>query len=326
MKRISMAVLLLVMLNMGCATTGDPFAGADISNSRVFGVHYIAKITEIPAGALELQLWVPLPQDNGQQRISAVDLKPSVDCRVTRDERYGNRMVFFSIQDPPPELNVALSFRVHRLANEQGSGTRRYVPAVSRDISLMAGSLVPLNAEIRAMAAKIIEGKNGNVAKARALYDHVLKEMTYDKSGIGWGRGDFEHARKICKGNCTDYHAYFIGLCRNAGIPAFFEIGLSIPSEGAHGKTGGYHCWAYFWSGKDWVPVDISEADKYPEKTDYFFGNHCMNRVAFARGRDITLEPIQKSEPLQFFIYPYAEIDGKLHAKVEKVSYFKNLD
>jgi len=78
------------------------------------------------------------------------------------------------------------------------------------------------------------------------------------------------------------------------------------------GKKGGYHCWAKFYlPGKGWVPVDISEADKAPEKTDYFFGSICENRVRFSRGRDILLEPNQRGERLNYFgPDPYIEVDG----------------
>ena len=36
-----------------------------------------------------------------------------------------------------------------------------------------------------------------------------------------------------------------------------------------------------------------------------------MNRVFFTYGRDIRLSPEQKGDPLNYFIYPYAELDGK---------------
>jgi hypothetical protein len=57
--------------------------------------------------------------------------------------------------------------------------------------------------------------------------------------------------------------------------------------------------------------VDISEAWKDPKKYDYFFGSVDANRVQFSLGRDLTLKPKQDGSPLNFFIYPYAEVDGK---------------
>ena len=62
---------------------------------------------------------------------------------------------------------------------------------------------------------------------------------------------------------------------------------------------------------KGWVPVDISEADKHPQLKEYYFGNLTENRVTFITGRDIELVPKQDGNPLNFFVYPYVEVDGK---------------
>jgi hypothetical protein len=59
------------------------------------------------------------------------------------------------------------------------------------------------------------------------------------------------------------------------------------------------------------VPVDISEADKDPSLKDYYFGRLTENRVTFSVGRDLVLVPKQAGEPLNFFVHPYVEVDGK---------------
>jgi len=59
------------------------------------------------------------------------------------------------------------------------------------------------------------------------------------------------------------------------------------------------------------VPVDISEAWKDQNKKDYFFGANDVNRVQFSMGRDLVLNPAQAGEPLNYFVYPYVEVDGK---------------
>ena len=70
--------------------------------------------------------------------------------------------------------------------------------------------------------------------------------------------------------------------------------------------------------GIGWIPVDASEAAKNPVKREYFFGAHDENRVEFSIGRDLTLNPKQAGEPLNYFVYPYAEVDGKAFASVDK--------
>jgi len=96
------------------------------------------------------------------------------------------------------------------------------------------------------------------------------------------------------------------------GVPARFTIGLPLPEERGGGEIAGYHCWAeFFAAGRGWVPIDASEAAKAPAKREYFFGALDENRIEFSRGRDLVLVPAQSGEPLNYFIYPYAEWNGQ---------------
>ena len=151
--------------------------------------------------------------------------------------------------------------------------------------------------------------------------------MTYDKNHSGWGLGSTRHACDVGKGNCTDFHALFNSLCRAQGIASGFEIGLYLPYEkGKVEPLGGYHCWAFFRvPGKTWVPVDCSEGDRFAERKEFFFGGHTSNRVTLSAGRDIVLELRQAGEPLNYFLNPHAEADGK-PVKTEKAWRYRDLD
>jgi len=150
------------------------------------------------------------------------------------------------------------------------------------------------------------------MARAKAFYDLVNGHMKYDKTNPGWGRGDSVWACDSKTGNCTDFHSLFISLARAHKIPAKFEIGFSIPEKRGKGPVAGYHCWAKFRpTEKGWVAVDISEANKEPKMKDYYFGNLTEDRVTLTTGRDIDLVPQQKGKALNYFIHPYAEVEGK---------------
>ena len=143
--------------------------------------------------------------------------------------------------------------------------------------------------------------------------------MRYDKSGTGWGRGDAVFACDAKRGNCTDFHALIIGMARSVGIPARFAIGLPLPETRGPGELPGYHCWAELYvKDRGWLPVDASEAAKTPDKRNYFFGHHDENRLELSRGRLLVWEPPQHGVPLNFFVYPYAEVDGKPHEAVDR--------
>jgi transglutaminase-like putative cysteine protease len=150
--------------------------------------------------------------------------------------------------------------------------------------------------------------------------------MKYDKSGTGWGRGDTLWACDSKRGNCTDFHSLFISMARSQKIPARYEMGFSIPTDKHSGEVPGYHCWSDFYlQGTGWVPVDISEAWKHPEQHDYFFGAHDVHRVQFTMGRDITLSPPQHGLPLNYFVFPYVEVDGKEFSNVATKNSFADM-
>ncbi len=171
---------------------------------------------------------------------------------------------------------------------------------------------IPLTGPIRERAERVCRGLGNDRAKIRALYDHVLATMRYEKRGTGWGRGDALWACKAGYGNCTDFHSLLIGLARSEGIPARFFMGFPLPTDRRTGRVKGYHCWAelYDCQQKRWIPVDASEAWK-AGKPDAYFGRLPADRIVFTVGRDLVLEPPQDGPPLNYLIYPYAELDGK---------------
>jgi hypothetical protein len=43
---------------------------------------------------------------------------------------------------------------------------------------------------------------------------------------------------------------------------------------------------------------------------------HDGNRVQFGMGRDLRLDPAQTGKPLNYFVYPYVEVDGQEYSNV----------
>jgi transglutaminase-like putative cysteine protease len=182
---------------------------------------------------------------------------------------------------------------------------------------LAADKLVPINGRPAELAAQQTEAAVTPMQKARAIYEYVFRTLRYDKSGTGWGRGDALWACNAKHGNCTDFHSLFAAMARSQKIPVRFAIGFPLPADKRQAGIPFYHCWADFFAQDSWIPVDISEAWKQPAKKDYYFGAHDANRIQFSVGRDITLSPRQAGEPLNYFVYPYVESNGR---KFENIS------
>jgi transglutaminase-like putative cysteine protease len=240
---------------------------------------------------------------------------PALPHRLAVEEEFGNQIAYFEAGESgelPGAIEVRLSFDVER---KEVSENRDEPVSDADAASLLEGDkLAPITDEVRKRTEEAIAGKETTTEKARAIYDRVLADMVYDKSGQGWGRGDIQHACDVGTGNCSDFHALFITMARAAGIPAYFEIGYPLPVDKTEGEIGGYHCWGWYQDEAGvWHPVDASEADKDPTKTDYFFGTLCCNRVALTKGRDLVIDPAPASPngPVNFLVYPIIEIDGK---------------
>ena len=299
---------------------------------RNFEFTYVTKIPPLPADAKISRVWIPLPQSDAYQEIRDLKIESPFPYATHRDSEYGNEYVYLEV--PAAKSTLAAEVRVHFQAARQEhhvavEGTPNVTNSEDREAHaenlkrfLEPDRRVPLAGTIAELSAQETHGIQDPMAKARAIYDYVLATMRYDKSGTGWGNGDAIWACTAKRGNCTDFHSLFIGMMRAAGIPARFEIGFSLPEEQHSAAIAGYHCWAEFYLPRyGWIPVDASEAWKHPEKRNYFFGTHDDNRVQFTVGRDIRLDPAQRGEPLNYFIYPYAEADGKPLALESKFSF-----
>jgi len=266
---------------------------------------------ELPTLADPARMWLPLPETDHFQTVEIVSLQAPGKQTITHDSAHGNRVLILELGPEDSGKTIEIRFGVRRLE------TAAYTAPKPDKKFLQPNRLGPITKEMRAAALKAVEGKKGELVRARALYDHVIDQMRYIKTGSGWGKGDATYACSVLTGNCTDYHAYFIALARSIAIPARFLIGAGIPSERDEGGISGYHCWAEFYAEGKWWPVDISEADKYSALATYYFGHHPANRFQLSRGRDLIVDPLPASGPINFLAYPLLEANGKpLRAKV----------
>ncbi len=301
-----------------------PFVLAQVPRTRAFHFEYTATIKEIPAGAAHLNVWLPVPHSDPYQQITNLHIDAPCPYRI-QTAANSNQILHIGLDRPAAgTLSIRLTLDAVRTEHTQPRLSANAAPAPDDDSATLAeylkpDRLVPIDDQIRTWANEVVSqaGAHSDLEKARAIYDHVVSTVKYDKTGKGWGRGDIYYACEERRGNCTDFHAIVIGYARALGIPARFAIGFPIPAQRGEGKIAGYHCWAEVYVKQiGWIPIDASEAAKSPAKRDYYFGTHDENRLEFSKDRDIVLVPKQHGDPLNYFVYPYAEIDGQPFANV----------
>lgn len=334
-QSVAGAITLLLFFTTGFAPGIRGEAGGKAEKpelrSRAFEFRYIATLPAAPQATKRLNVWLPYPTTDAHQEIFDVRVSATGTHAIYTEPKYGNAILFVTMADPQPgPVEIQMTFKARRTENLRNDFANVDVKTAALDpgveMYLKPDRLVPVTGEIRKWAMEVTRGKKTDSEKARAIYDYTIATMKYDKSGKGWGRGDIIYACDEKRGNCTDFHAVFIGFCRAVGIPARFAIGFSLPEQRGAGEIPGYHCWAEFYlKGYGWVPVDASEAWRHAGKKEYFFGGHDENRIQFSIGRDIALRPRPQGEPLNYFIYPYAEADGKSVGDIKRGFHFKDL-
>ncbi len=323
-----MRTLVALSLLGGLALAGT----IPVPRERSFSFEYAVTIKDVPTGAHTVDIWLPVPHDDAFQRIATLRVDTPYHYEIATGTE-NNHILHIRVSDPKePSIPVTVRFDAVRTEHIQP------LPAASPDGGpagpsgldryLQPDRLVPLDDTIRRWAREVVgaAGAKTDLEMARAIYNHVVATVKYDKTGKGWGNGDIYYACDARRGNCTDFHAIFIGYARAVGIPARFAIGFPLPADRGAGTIAGYHCWAEFYAqGIGWVPVDASEAAKNPAKRAYFFGAHDENRVEFSKGRDVVLVPPQQSALLNYFVYPYVELDGGKFTSIETRYSYKDL-
>lgn len=301
---------------LAAVLAGVSHSSATAAATRSFQATYVATVEAIPAGLTRLEVWIPLPSDTPDQQIRQLKVESPYPGSLRREKEHGNSYYYFSTSEPRSgPLEIRVRFQAER-REVQG----RFLPRVGEKDSseelqrdLQPEKLVTLSPRVRELARQVTLRHETPEAKARAIYDYVVNTMSYDKSAPGWGQGDTERACDVQRGNCTDFHSLFMSLARAEGIPARFVIGFPLKKD-PEATIPGYHCWAEFYlPEKGWIPVDASDASRSsdPRKRDYLFGNLDCDRLQFTVGRDLRLDPPPCAETLNYFIYPYAEGDGR---------------
>jgi hypothetical protein len=144
-----------------------------------------------------------------------------------------------------------------------------------------------LSPDIRKAAEKLRDVSKTPWETAQAVYHWILEKTEYQLiEGFGGARYCLTHRH----GECGDYSALFVALCRVLGIPARGNIGAWVPG------TNRWHVWAEFMlPNGDWIPVDLSVADdaRFPER---HFGMRENNSLILTKSFDIVLPKVKQGQ------------------------------
>lgn len=288
-----------------------------MSTSRTIELNYQVAIPEPKDQDNPIHIWLPLPASTRQQDVLALQADASMPVEIGYDPVFGNPILHgltAGKNDGPQHIGYRAVVERHEwrvdltlprpVRLQQDAQLLRHQLSETRKIRFLP-ELVEVAQQIKAKYGRAVD-------IARAVYEHVLASMSYDKTVEGWGQGDTEWACSTGMGNCTDFHTLFLALLRCCGVAGEFEIGAAFPADMQDGDIThfkcGYHCWTRFYDPAfGWIPVDVSEASRHPEKREYFFGAIDEDRVLLSRGRDIQMVPHSQGGLENFFTEPRLE-------------------
>ena len=317
MKRIIIALLSIGAL-MGL---GHPVK-AEENNSGVVVQKVALAVNE---GYQKARLWLPYPLSRDSQVVSDVRVEGNYRSQNVYSDPHSGAVYLYAEWDGGVRPELTLQYHVtaqpfrHEKVVDDGTPLPPEVKKYTEN-----SYFLPTDGQIGQLAAEITEGKHSILEKARAIYDWTVANTYRDPDIQGCGLGIVEQTLAQRGGKCADISSVFISLLRAAGVPALDIYGLRLSDQDGADITGGYHCWAQFYvPGTGWVtadPADVRRAmlneklnlDEAGKWIDFFWlGADGQRFILQEDARGVTFNPAQDAGPLNYFMYPYAEVDGQ---------------
>ena len=291
-----------------------------------------------PQGTSRVWLPMPLIEDTAWQRnLGSQWTGNMARAQTVSDGKYGVNMLYAEWSGsatPVLELTSRFATRDHAVDLSRPRGEAA-LTAAERQFFTAPTELIPTDGIVRDTARGIVKGVDGDVNKARAIYEWVVENTFRDAKVRGCGWGDIKSMLESGNfgGKCGDLNALFVGLARSVGVPARDVYGLRVARSqhgyaslgvGTPNVTRAQHCRAEFFAqGYGWVPVDPADVRKVvleepPGKLAMgdpkvsaarkrLFGSWEMNWLAYNMGHDIRL-PNSSGPKLSYLMYPNGEI------------------
>jgi len=277
----------------------------------------------------ETRLWVPYPVSDADQSVTDVRIGGDyASAAVYTDRVHGTPMLAVRWEKGAVSRKMTFSFAVERqevLRRDLPLEEPAWNPS-DYAFYLEPTRLGPTGGEVKKLAEKITAGKSTVLAKALAIYDWVCEKMYRDPETRGCGQGDVCALLERPGGKCADISSVYVALARAAGVPARETFGLRLGKKAEEDITGWQHCWVeVFLPGAGWIPLDPADVrkkmlteklslddPKTAEYRAYFWGGIDPFRVKLGTGRDLTLNPPQSAPAVNYLMYPYAEVGGRV--------------
>lgn len=248
-----------------------------------------------------LEMWLPLPLADAvvcpEQTVASLQLTPR--ARIAREADKLARVAAHSFSSNEAgrssgEYSLRASYEItirSRLFDEE-LHDRHSSHLTQREIKYRKGSQyklftrpekkVPVGDDsIKSLANRIGRDGAAPYATARAFYEWIIDNIEYRECETFGGAAVCLQERY---GECCDFSALFVALCRTAGIPARPVVGYWAE------RRNGWHCWAEFMLPEGrWLPVDCQMGGRGIFARNRYFAQSDNRRAALCKTFDVTI-------------------------------------
>ena len=299
---------------------------------------------ELPEASGPAQAWIPVPSvsQDDWMKPGETDWTTTANAAEIRTDPVSGAKFLDARWDAEtgPRVIELVSTVSTQNRSADLSQPRDVPPLSEEDRALYTASttLIPTDGIVKETSDRVTAGAEGDLEKARLIYDWIVENTARNPETRGCGLGDIASMLTIgdLTGKCADLNALYVGLARAAGLPARDVYGLRVaPSEfgykslgaGSEDVTKAQHCRAeVFLDAFGWIAVDPADVRKVmleePPKDlpldhpmvvdarDALFGAWEGNWIAYNFAHDVPL-PGSENDPVAFLMYPQAELDGE---------------
>jgi len=265
--------------------------GPAYSSPQTYQVTRTLTIRNETAGIDRIKVWMPMVVEwNSQRNIVIEETTPSPSSML-KDPQYSSGVLFWEFLNKPSigssvTITEQFTYTSYAISYEVDPVKIAVYDKDDPEYILFTRSGKYIEANIPKIietATDIVRNETNPYAAAYSIYEWVINHMTYQLVG---GLKGAEFAFENGYGECGDYSALFVALCRAAGIPARPVAGRWATSE-----ESDWHVWAEFYlPGYGWIPVDPTIADETQNLKENF-GHLDNKRLIFNKTYNIILHP-----------------------------------
>lgn len=211
----------------------------------------------VPGDTSEIRLTAALPKTiPDRQEVRWVKCFPKPLRRFTSKD--GNEYAEFIFEEPKRRFKVEIQVRAELLRYDLSMAQKRYenrvFPSYGGEDFLQEESGIECDDYLIRRAARGVKGQS-EIETVRSIYNHVINSLDYCIQDKEQGAS---YAAQQGEGDCSEYSALFVAMCRANGIPARVVTGYAVIVS----ETLPKHAWAeVYLRNYGWVPFDPTWGD-----------------------------------------------------------------